>query len=166
MNILELNCYSHKDFDRLCYDNGWNDDYAPEDSAFISIIGTEDSQDKYLGEKELHWFKENHNNILNLEFDDISQGILDWNGCRFTGITKEQARECVEFIENNLGKHFYIHCRAGKSRSQGIVRFILDMYEENYKTRVDNPCISPNIYVVGELKRAYYKKHNYYETIN
>ena len=52
---------------------------------------------------------------------------------------------------------------------QGVVRFILDMYPEIYDescTRPENKCVSPNIYVVGELKRAYYKKHELYETDN
>jgi hypothetical protein len=43
------------------------------------------------------------------------------------------------------------------------------MYPEIYDescTRPENKCVSPNIYVVGELKRAYYKKHGLYETDN
>ena len=137
--MKRLNCYSHLDFDNLCRTNGWDDNNIPEDSAFISIIGTKECREEY----EVHWFKEDHDNVLNLEFDDISIEELTWNECKFTGITKEQAVRCVNFIDNNIGRNFYIHCKAGKSRSQGVVRFILDMYKEDYETRKNNPCVFP-----------------------
>lgn len=163
----KLYCYNHSEFDTICYENEWNDNNIPEDTAFISITGTPECQKYYLEEEELHWFKKESPQVLNLEFDDIPDSEITWKNHRFMGITPEQASKCVDFIESNIGRDIYVHCRAGKSRSQGVIRFILDMYPElNYKTREDNPCLSPNMYVVRTLKRAYYKKHGIYETDN
>lgn len=164
--MRKIYCYSHSEFDNKCYESGWNDFNLPDDKAFISITGTKECQDYYLGEKEDHWFSNTSESekILNLEFDDISDNIFIWKGHKFTGITKEQARKVIDFIELNLDCDFYIHCRAGKSRSQGIVRFILDMYPNYFEQgRPENPCTSPNYFVVSQLKRAYYEKNSIWE---
>ena len=36
-----------------------------------------------------------------------------------------------EFIENNKGKHFDVHCTAGISRSGAVCQFIFDFFNEN-----------------------------------
>ena len=70
-------------------------------------------------------------------------------------------RKLAEFIENNINSDFYVHCEAGYSRSQGVVRYILDVYgEENFETRRCNPCRTPNLFVTAMLKRAYRKIKN------
>lgn len=67
------------------------------------------------------------------------------------------AKRIVDFINNNINCDFFIHCSAGVSRSQGIVRYILDTYKDiNWETKEDNPCICPNIHVVRMLKRINY----------
>lgn len=81
-------------------------------------------------------------NVLNVDFDDVSDGP--------TAITDSQASEIVKFIERNQDKDFVIHCTAGKSRSQGVARFILDYYDYT-----GGPCVTPNIEVIIKLKRAY-----------
>lgn len=154
--LLHLGCYSHQEFDDLCETNGWNDECCPEGIAFISIIGTQECQDYYIEEKEFHWFKQPHPNVLNLEFDDISEDVITWEGHNFYGLSMEDGKRIVDFIMGNLGKPFYIHCRAGRSRSQGIVRFILDTFPEyGYTVRSDNPPETPNIDVLCKLKRIY-----------
>ena len=71
----------------------------------------------------------------------------------------EEAFALVEWIERRIRKNetFYIHCAAGVSRSQGVVKYILDTYGNDYdiKTNPNNPCIAPNVHVVMMLKRAY-----------
>lgn len=161
--MKKIYCYSHPEFDLICHNQGWNDFNIPENSAFISIIGTKECQDHYLNEKEDHWFSSGKSNqVLNLEFDDISNETFSWKGHIFNGISSEQAKEVVDFIDSNINCDFYIHCRAGRSRSQGIVRFMLDMYPTKFEEgrQLENPCISPNYYVVKQLKRAYYEKNN------
>lgn len=150
----KLFCFSHSEFDNECEVRGWNDSEIPSNVAFISIVGTPDCQEYYLGEKEEHWFKQSHPNVLNLAFDDIPRDSIEWKGHIFYGLSEEQAEEIVRFVEENLGKDFWIHCRAGASRSQGVVRYILDCYPEYaWITRPDNPCNTPNIDVVSKLKR-------------
>lgn len=39
--------YSHKDFDRLCKANGWDDNHVPEEAAFISIGCTDGSEELF-----------------------------------------------------------------------------------------------------------------------
>ena len=151
-------CFSHSEFDLECEKRGWSDTCLPPDIAFISIIGSPECQKYYLGEEEKHWFKQSHPNVLNLAFDDIPRDQIEWKGHVFYGLKEEQAREIVEFVKANLGKDFWIHCRAGQSRSQGIVRYILDCYPEYaWKTRLDTPCDTPNIDVVAKLKREYWE---------
>lgn len=127
----------------------WNDSNIPEDVAVISIVGSKS--------KNSHYFVSKKDNVLNLEFDDISDDDLLYYNSDLVPFTKEQAIESVLFIKNNIGKDFYIHCEAGKSRSQAFVRFILDYFPKYYSiesTNYRNPCITPNIDVLSKLKRV------------
>lgn len=164
-----ISVFSHNDFDEKMYHLGLNmfNVEDEKDKAFISIIGTPQCQKYYLEENELHWFKNNTHNVLNLEFDDIDEESINWKGHTFYGLTESQAKQIVEFIDNNKGKHFYIHCKAGRSRSQGICRYILDTYGKEYgydekeSCRKENPCVTPNIRVVSMLKQEYRNKFGY-----
>lgn len=53
--------------------------------------------------------------------------------------TEDQAKEIVNFIEANKGKHFYVNCKAGKCRSGAICNFLQDYlgysWVEGYKKR-------------------------------
>ena len=88
-------------------------------------------------------------NVLNVEFKDDDS------------LSLETALRICKFIQDNIGKNFYIHCSAGKSRSQGVVRYMLDAYPEvKWETRTDNPCITPNYHVVVQLKRGWMLLYN------
>ena len=81
------------------------------------------------------------------------------------GMSDEDAKRLFEFLEKNIGKNVMVHCSAGISRSQGVVRYLLDMYQEYYKvsdTNLKNPCKLPNGHVVCLLKREYYKKYGFF----
>jgi predicted protein tyrosine phosphatase len=81
-------------------------------------------------------------------------------------MSDEDAKRLFEFLESNVGKNVMVHCSAGISRSQGVVRYLLDMYPEEYKvkdTNPKNPCQLPNVHVVCLLKREYYKKYGFLE---
>lgn len=70
----------------------------------------------------------------------------------------EQADKMERFIDDcvNKGLDIYVHCAAGASRSQGVVRYILDTYPDiNWQTRKANECRTPNVHVVRMLKRAH-----------
>ena len=173
MNVIVFN---HTDFDKYCNQQSLNDNNVESNNnyAFISIIGTQEIIEDYLGEcGTKHYFNENHSNVLNLEFDDVSEDrefeYETLNGenkvLHAKAINEKQAKECVDFIENNVGKTFIIHCRAGFSRSQAFFRFITSMFEEykNCEGNKDNPCHSPNIDVLAKLKRVFYTKHCIYK---
>ena len=82
---------------------------------------------------------------------DVRLHFMDYN----------DAYRCVEFIDRVIADDniniIYVHCTAGVSRSQGVVRYILDQYDRNgYKilTRKENPCLTPNPHISMMLKRA------------
>ena len=151
---MKLYCFSRRKAKEF-YSN-WK--YAPDDITVTSIAGTEDSQKLYLKEEEPHWFNESYN-VLNLNFDDIAQDEQLYKGVLFKGLTRTDASRAANFIVKNVlrGKDIYVNCRAGKSRSQGIVKFILDSFPQiKFELNPDNPPTTPNIDVVAKLKRAYY----------
>ena len=155
----KLYCYNRWMFREMCEYSGWDRKNIPENSAFISICGTFECQSLVLFESEDHYLGGPRKNILNLDFDDITSEkveIPEYPGRYVTGITLAQAKEAVKFIKKNLGKDFYVHCRAGHSRSQAFVRYILDMYSGiyNFSTRPENPPINYNQYVLSMLKDA------------
>lgn len=92
-----------------------------------------------------------------------SDNVLNINFADDDSMTFGQAMVMANFIDCHLQSKdydIYIHCNAGKSRSQGVCRFILDVYgsktyRKYFSTRMDNPCITPNIHVSSLLKRAF-----------
>ena len=156
-DVRGLLCYSERDFIKVMKNHNWmTEDDLPKNVAIISIIGTEECRNFYLQEDSEHYFKKENDRILNLDFDDLEEDT-EWEGHLFKAMTEEQAKKSVEFIKKNVGKDFFIHCRAGKSRSQAFVQFILDCFPGIYHPRLSlnmhNPCLTPNIDVLSKLKR-------------
>ena len=153
--VNKLYCFSREEFNEFCKD--WNSTDYPENSAFISICNTKFGDFLFIDEIT-HHFKEETNEIINLDFEDITEPSITYQGKTMYAISEDDAKRLVEFIDSNIGKDFYVHCEAGLSRSQGVVRYILDIYgEDNFETRKNNPCRTPNLYVTAMLKREYYK---------
>lgn len=159
---MKLWCNGFQGFKKILETNNWNDSNLPDNAAFISICCTETDNSSY----ETHLLSDNHDNVINLDFDDINGYTLkdqfpddDYvkdNPAR--GLNDEQGLQLVKFIENNIGKDIYVHCSAGVSRSQGIVKFILEYYNDYYKesdTNPDNPCKMPNQHVFDVLRKFY-----------
>lgn len=159
---MKLWCNGFQGFKKILETNNWNDSNLPDNAAFISICCTETENSSY----ETHLLSDNHDNVINLDFDDINGYTLkdqfpddDYvkdNPAR--GLNDEQGLQLVKFIENNIGKDIYVHCSAGVSRSQGVVKFILEYYNDYYKesdTNPDNPCKMPNQHVFDVLRKFY-----------
>lgn len=153
-NGLQIVVYNHKNFDTFCSHNAITDDNVEtifNNCAFISIIGTKNCLECYLNEKSTkHWFKENHSNVLNLEFDDIDEDIKV-NGILYKALSAKQSLQLYEFIENNLGKTFFVHCRAGKSRSQAVAKFInelVDKYVIIHKANTVNSGVMKRLHII------------------
>lgn len=101
-------------------ENNWNDGNRPENSAFISICCLPEIKKGYLEavkkETDEHWFKENHENVLNVEFDDILMEKAETEYGTAYGMTDEDAKKIIEFIDKNKDKqNWYLHCRSGRS---------------------------------------------------
>ena len=158
-NMKRIEVSSHALFEERCKGLGVNDDNVESEKfsnlAFIDIIGTKDSIEKYLHEDNTkHWFEKEHPNVLNLEFDDISEDEFEYNGIVFKGFTNEQAKKSYDFILANENKDFIICCRAGISRSQAFGNFIHD-----YFGGYDSSSLlgTPNYYVYTKLTREHLK---------
>ena len=175
---MKLYCYSHEDFNNLMNDLKLYE--APING--ISVISITSAIDVNPN----HWFKESEN-VINLDFNDISPEMW-WNrdyydktfsmwcehkdcvdffnynhdNINLHAMNWDEAERLVKFIDKRIkaGDDIYVHCSAGASRSQAVVRYILDTYYDmNFETRKSNPCITPNWHVVRMLKRIY---NNFY----
>jgi len=135
----------------------------PEGSVAISIIGTPEVLKDYLEEPDTKHFLPDGPRVLNLEFDDITCDEFEWKGIHAYGITLEQAGEIIRFLEKAVseGLDIYIHCRAGRSRSQAIVRYVKSRWEGPWETNPWNPDDTPNYFVLGKL-REYDEKQNFH----
>lgn len=160
--MAKIVVYPHKIFNAKCIEMAVNDDNVSDfDNVFIDIVNTKECQELFKKDISTHYFKESHDNVLLLVFDDIEEDEV-CDGRQLKALSNEQAEMAVDFIEKNIGKDIMVCCIAGKSRSQAFFRFVTDFYPSDYQfcqENEKNPCISPNVDVVAKLKRAYYKKH-------
>ena len=158
--MQKLYCFSRKDFNTYMDICGWDDNTLPDSAAVISICCTEPviknyRSEHYQGKHDIHRFS-SRNNVLNLDFDDIDEEVRECSGgFTATNITKEQADKAVAFIEAHKDSDFFIHCNAGKSRSQAFVKYIKEQYPYiEWDTNPKNTCLYPNVYVSNMLKRS------------
>ena len=121
-----IKVYSQIDFNNVMKSKGIDDSNVEneKDSIFISITNRN-------GEIE-HWFKENHKNVINLDFDDTSSDNEE-----LRTISDKQAESLMFFIDDNLSKStedvdVYIHCLAGMSRSRAVAEYIKRHYDVVY----------------------------------
>lgn len=165
--MIKIEVLSHYLFDERMKDMKLNDENVENTNmAFISIIGTLECLTYYLDEgKTKHYFND-HPNVLNLDFDDIEDDVM-YNGHHFKTMRMEQAEKAIDFIEANINNGvtmFYIHCRAGYSRSRAFGEFIYRYCKEHdieveYDDRNDYTTML-NSGVLRRLNHAYWKKHN------
>lgn len=121
--MADIYINSQRQFDRIMSDMGWNDSTIDliNDTAIISICNTDGSM--------VHWFKYNHDNVLNIDFDDVEHDIPDLG---VFAITPEQAKTIVDFFEKHINaRNFIVHCEAGISRSAAVAICFLDFLHMN-----------------------------------
>lgn len=119
--------------------------------AYISIESTQGCTDLYKYDSE-HCLPDCER-VCNVEFDDVEEDMV-YEGHQIQAITDEIALKIVNFIESHIGDDFIIHCRAGKSRSQAIVRYIQLTYPNIYadcEVTNENPPITPNYKVLETM---------------
>ena len=179
---IKVLCHSHEGFNDIMRMNDWYS-YAGNGVATISICSPNDDDPvhwfkNYSRNLNLdfddfdpseYW---NDDIDYNTIFDQfLKDGVGPRNDDIFmfsdqdtpTGFLKamdiHDSIRLVRFINNSIlagVNTFYIHCSAGLSRSQGVVRYILDTYGDMFdiETNPDNPCLTPNYHVVRMLKRT------------
>lgn len=155
MGLKKINVYPHWKFDDELSRMGLTDENVEsfKDDAFIDIIG------KGADDGLKHYFSRDHENVLNLEFDDIDKEEEKF-GTQDTlyGMTREQAEDVIYFITKNLDRSFTICCAAGMSRSQAVGNFINQAMEGEFDSTTLLPY--PNPHVMALLKRIWYGYDN------
>ena len=135
---------------------GINDDNVKEhNTAFIQIGNTDLEEPCFLP-----FALKDTDNVLSLRFDDCDEVF---NTPIIGGLTyvsqlpmsEEQAEVLFNFIEKNKDKAtFLVHCKAGQSRSGGIVKFLSEYFEIPLTAIYrDNPSIYPNQRIVSLLRQ-------------
>lgn len=100
----------------------------PGDCIVISIESTDDCK-RYWKEERNEEMDNAHilpssNTVLNLEFDDLQEDQV-YGDYTLRAISMKQAMEIIDFVENHPDKDVIVHCTAGKSRSQGVGKFLV-----------------------------------------
>lgn len=166
MNKQKLYCYGLNKFTRQMRTNGWTDETLPSNVAIISICCT-DTLNIESDWSEWHVFKD-ADNVLNIEFDDLDKDVLYRLGpdtvkeYEHRCLTEEQAKQIVDFIIKHKDKDFYVHCSAGVSRSQAIIKFIhLNLSEDKNQFEL-NPNNSDYSFANGYVYSLLTKYYRHY----
>ena len=133
--------FSRQDFNKAMEDSHIT--CAAELPDHVAVISICEPNDSY------HYFEESPN-VLNIDFWDVTEESAKIYQVKPLSI--EKASLIYRFIENHIGKDFYIHCKAGMSRSQAVGRYLEDCY--GYKV-VTNIRPFPNPHVLKILKDLY-----------
>lgn len=168
--------YSQREFDKIVESLIWNNGgELPKTIRFISIT-----------DRPVEHFIKKHPQFENLEFQDIGMPVdfdydevYKWpydikmfNVANYHAMDFVQAMQLEQFIDRAMADDtvtsIFIHCHAGQSRSQGVVRYILDTYGKEHEivTNAANPCHTPNMHVVAMLRRARYAKEKQKEELS
>ena len=141
-------------------------------TAIIEIVGKNDVENSFVYNSDNvcriiaddvdggRWISQNNLDIL---FDKFINNRMNYDNNKFihndiVALDYQEAEKVVKFIDEAMNDskidNIFIHCSAGQSRSQAIVRYIKDIYYY-INTRDDNPCLTPNMWIVMMLKRVY-----------
>lgn len=151
---------SRLDFEVICHNNGFCDTNIPDNLFFICIHNTS-------GANSEPFFKENHDNVLSLWFDDCTEDrtikLLSGEIISEKAMTHEQAKQIHDFLtqqENSGRKNGIIHCMAGIARSGAVGTFAATFFNvdmEQFKRL--NTQIQPNPHVLALLNKILWEKH-------
>lgn len=159
---MRVHILAKREFDNLMKQNGITDDNVEKmDSImFISITDTPELQAMMGFVGNDHWFKEDHDNVINLEFDDVEHDgqVSPTKENDTRAFTEKQAKELYEFIKKHRDKETCIvHCMAGISRSGGVGAFVNGFCQGDWERfKRDNPQIMPNARVHRMLNEVKY----------
>lgn len=122
----------------------------PQDNVLLISI-------RHPGQKVA--LQEGWNNILKLEFDDVTDDkiiILGGNGkeIKIVPFNQEMAKKVLDTVDNirdNVNT-IMIHCEAGISRSAAVARFLSEKYNVPIIFPKDHKNDLPNIFVYNLLR--------------
>jgi predicted protein tyrosine phosphatase len=152
--MAQIYIFSYRQFNKVMEDMGWNDSNIDNltNTAIVSICDTDGSMP--------HWFKEQHHNVLNIEFDDNEHPVP---GANIIALTENQAKLIVDFYENNINvEYFIVHCAAGISRSAAVATCFMDfLHMHNIKghTLHKNFSYCPNSHVERLLHQEFMRRN-------
>lgn len=93
--------------------------YVPGNGVVcISIQGPEQ-------DREALGLSRNFESMLEVDFDDV---LEDTYG--YVTINEKQAEEIASFLTRHRGKHIFVHCAAGISRSGAVAEVVLEAFPE------------------------------------
>ena len=154
---MKINVLSKVKFIELLSSQNINDSNVENYNQFYISINNSNAQP---------YFKENHSNVLNLFFDDVTQNykqheIVDYEkrtirtSRNLKAITDEDAITILEFLEQNKDcPSLIVHCSAGISRSGAVGLFINDYMRQSYFDFMKiNPQVKPNPLVLELLRK-------------
>lgn len=138
---MDINVLSKVEFEALMLESGITDDnvHLQQETFFISILNTD-----AVGHNT-PYFKQNHENVLVLTFDDVEYDIIGSHRS-ILAFTQEQGEQLMAFIEKNVDRaQCLVHCSAGISRSGAVGAFISDYTGKKYADfKKTNPYTKPN----------------------
>jgi len=114
-----------------------------EDTVCVSLFeGTPELSTNYL-------------DSIHLKVADILPGRGELDGYKL--FNEQHAAELANFLTKHRGRHIFVHCAAGISRSAAVIEVILEAFPE-YRDRGHNlsglPLKFPNVHIKALLKRA------------
>lgn len=152
--MAQIYILSQAQFNRAMAEMCWNDSTIDniKDTAIISICDTNGSM--------VHWFKDQHHNVLNIDFDDNEHPIP---GAPIYAMTEAQAKKIVDFYEKNINvDNFIVHCAAGISRSAAVATCFMDflhMHNIQGHTLHKNFSYCPNSHVERLIHREFQNRN-------
>lgn len=105
-----------------------------------------------ISERESVKLSDNFEDILRLFFFDVED-----NRHGYTPINPSQAKRIAEFLTEHRGKHIFVHCAAGISRSGAVAEVVLEAfpeYQDKGWSLSGEPMRHPNNTVKRLVKRA------------
>lgn len=83
--------------------------------------------------------------MISLDFDDID-GKYAYETPECTPMSKEQAKEIINFVEDNMCNRFIVSCHAGVSRSAGVCAALMKIYNGDDNEIFTSGKYVPNYY--------------------
>ena len=165
--MVEIHTLSAADFKHTMRNNDLYDSNIElrTDLAVISIGNSfEDdlADDIFANGPSSHWFRKQHRNVLNMDFDDIA-APGEWKNLskcnQYVLFDEDMARRIAQFVGENMNASVWIvHCSAGVSRSGAVSKWLKDWLQVKYgieANNVDGRYASPNPHVLRVLDRLF-----------